>query len=197
MKTSVQQQIQRLNQYVQEMKTYSNKDLIELIERPAPNNWSLIEIVGHLNLAYELYRDRMATLLEVLPSLTEPKDEMNINGIKGFLIRQQAPQNGQRKWKMKTFTNFQPVFDLKKMTNAEKEQIFSTFFNDMHHLKQLLLNSRTKDCSRGKLHSAIGSALKFTLPQAIVFNLNHIERHMLQMKETVQALNHKIERISD
>ena len=188
MKTSSQEQIQHINQFVKELENYSALSLEELVKRPGPDQWSLIEIIGHLNLAYQLYRDRMQTLLDVLPDQEEPVDEISIKGMKGFFIRNQAPINGQRKWKMKTFKFFRPVFDLDQINEKEAKEVFKIIFDDLEHLKTLIKNSRFKDCSKGKFHSAIGPALKFTLPQAIAFNISHIERHLLQMKETFEEV---------
>ncbi|MEL6973928.1 MAG: hypothetical protein AAGL29_00860, partial [Bacteroidota bacterium] len=52
-------QIQRLNGMLHQMKSWQELDNPNLITRPDPKSWSLIEVVEHLNKAYTIYVDKV------------------------------------------------------------------------------------------------------------------------------------------
>ena len=89
---------------------------------------------------------------------------------------------------MKTFSNLEPIVDATKLDSHKQGLIFEAFFDHMDHLKKAIIASRSKDCSKGKLDSAVGSMLRFTLPEAIEFNLNHMDRHLIQLEETWEVV---------
>lgn len=188
MKTSPQQQIQRLNRIVNTIESYASQHPRTLSMQPGPGQWSLMEILEHLNKSYALYRPRIDDLVQKLPDLTAPQEGFSSKGIKGWLIASYQPKNGKRSMKMKTFSNLEPEIDLQLLDENKQKEIFHAFFDHMDHMKQSILISRTKDCKKSKLNSAVGSMLRFTLPEALEFNLNHMDRHLIQMEETLQRI---------
>jgi hypothetical protein len=188
MKTSPELQIQRLNHIIHKIESFGSLDFENLSTKPGPNQWSLIEIIDHLNLSYALYRPRIDALLSKLPDRKALNESYASKGLKGWLIASYKPKNNKRSFKMKTFANLEPVVDATKLDSNKQRLIFEAFFNHMDHLKKAIIASRSKDCSKGKLDSALGSILRFTLPEAIEFNLNHMDRHLIQLEETWSAV---------
>ncbi len=188
MKTSAQEQIQRLNKIVSSIEQYLSISPEKLGTKPGPDQWSLLEIIEHLNLSYGLYRSRIDQLLLQLPDRSEPTESFASKGLKGWLIDFYKPKNGKRSYKMKTFKNLEPVAVKEQIDEQQQQNSFETFFDHMKHLKNSIRASRTKDCRKGKLDSAVGSMLRFTLPEAVEFNLNHMERHLIQMEETLKSI---------
>lgn len=188
MKTSAQEQVQRLNKIVNAVESYASFPPKKLSTKPGPDQWSLMEIVEHLNLSYALYRPRIDELLSQLPDLSEPVEQFTSGGIKGWLIDSYQPKNGKRSFKMKTFSNLEPTVALDQLDEKKQKETFDTFFDHMDHLKQTILASRTKNWKKGKMDSAVGSMLRFRLPEAVEFNLNHMDRHLIQMEETLSSI---------
>jgi hypothetical protein len=188
MKILPQEQIQRLNHIINTIDTYSSMNPEKLGTQPGPDQWSLLEVVEHLNHSYALYRPRIDELLQELPDLKEPKEHFRSGGIKGWLIHSYRPKNGKRSFKMKTFSNLEPAVKAEQQNEEKQKATFNAFFDHMNHLKESILASRTKDCRKGKLDSAVGSMLRFTIPEAVEFNLNHMDRHLIQMEETLERI---------
>ncbi|MEM6378639.1 MAG: hypothetical protein AAF705_10505 [Bacteroidota bacterium] len=180
-------QIQRTNQIIQAVKNIQTLDFATLIKRPSPQQWSIIEVIGHMNAAYFLYESRIDQKLQVLPTVDETDDQFQVGRKTAFFINAITPQGTKRPMKMKTMKRFEPFFDLEEVDANKIEEIFKTFYNYKQHLKKSIQAARTKNVKHSKINSALGPIVKFYLPEAFEFLIGHDERHLVQIAE-VQAI---------
>lgn len=179
-------QMQRTNHIIQTIENLQKLDFASLIQRPHPNQWSIIEVIGHMNSAYYLYESRLDQKLQELPASNESDDSFKVGRKMAFFINAITPQGTKRPMKMKTIKRFEPVFSLEEL-NAEKiEGVFNTFYGYKKHLKNSIQKARTKDVKHSKINSALGPLVKFYLPEAFEFLIGHDERHLVQIAE-IQA----------
>lgn len=174
-------QIQRLNTIVSKVNTVRKLDAKALIVAKKPKTWSVVEIIAHLNIAYELYADRLDDLLQKLPNHTNGYVSFKARRWQRLVIEGTRPKGKQRKWKMKTLKKFEPLLDIKSMDSEGIAEVFQKFEALHLHLKNGILESRSKEVTNMKIDSAIGPIVKFYLPECFEFLLAHLERHMVQI----------------
>lgn len=184
-------QIQRLNRMLHQMKSWQELDKPNLITRPDPKSWSLIEVVEHLNKAYTIYVDKVDTAIANCPEIQGAPKPFKARGWQKFVIEGQRPKNGKRPWKMKTLKRFQPLLDVAALSDEDIKTIFERFFELHEHLKTSILLARVKEVKSHKFSSAIGPIVNFYLPESFEFLLCHMERHYVQIEGVLAAVNQK------
>ncbi|MEP5912862.1 MAG: hypothetical protein ABJ277_05280, partial [Flavobacteriaceae bacterium] len=168
-------QIQRLNQIVTQVKSFQVLNPLQLTKVPNAKSWNVVEVIAHLNISYGFYLPKFDDALQKLPTLTSHPKEFKARPWQKFVIEGQRPKNGVRKMKMKTLKRFTPLLIKAELTPEKIESIFDQFFELHEHLKQCIIASRTKDISKIKISSAIGSIVNFYLPESFEFLLCHLE----------------------
>ena len=180
---SPENQIQRLNHIVNNVKTLQELELSKLTTPPNPKSWNVVEVLEHLNIAYGIYMPRLDDAFIKLPDVDSGPSEFKARWWQKIVIAGQRPKNGVRKWKMKTLKRFEPLLDRQTLTQEKIDAVFETFFTRNTHLKEAILKSRSKDVIQVKIISAIGPIVNFYLPECFEFLLCHMERHMVQIDE--------------
>lgn len=174
-------QIQRLNTMLSKVNALGKLDAKVLTITPKPKSWSIVEIIAHLNIAYGLYGDRLDDLFEKLPNRANGYVFFKARRWQRFVINVTRPKGKERKWKMKTLKKFEPYLEIKSLDSEGIDEIFQKFETLHLHLKNAILESRTKEVTHMKIDSAIGPIVKFYLPECFEFLLVHLERHMVQI----------------
>ncbi len=180
-------QIQRLNVALTKVNELSALDTAQLIKAPNTKAWSALEIIEHLNIAYQLYVAKIDTALAHLPSVENTDTTFKVRWWQRFVIEGTRPKRNKRKMKMKTLKRFEPILATNQLDRAAIAEVFSRFEQLHQHFKNAILESRSKNTSKLKISSAIGPIVSFYLPECFEFLLAHIERHMLQIEEALQA----------
>lgn len=182
MKLSAENQTQRVNSIITIVEGWQELELDLLNYKPAPNVWSILEIVGHMNQAYKDYEDKIETLLAKLPEEEGENEQFKMSWLPKTLVNSFKPKGQVIKWKMKTFNKFQPGWDANGLTNAQAHQVFGQFYAYNNHLKSAIFRGKNKAWNKGKLVSAIGPLVRFSLPECFEFLITHEERHLVQGK---------------
>ncbi|MEO0901387.1 MAG: hypothetical protein AAFY00_04970, partial [Bacteroidota bacterium] len=154
-------QIQRLNGILSKIESISKLDVEELITAPRPKSWNVVEVVEHLNMAYRIYVPKIDNALSQSPDIQKESEGFKARGWQKFMIEGQRPKNGKRKMKMKTLKRFTPIFSAADLNREKIDSVFTNFLELHNHLKQSILNSRSKDVSQKKFSSAIGPIVNF------------------------------------
>lgn len=181
-------QIQRLNAVLNEVKKIQELDLQILTTRPNRKTWNIIEIIEHLSIAYSMYQGKVADALAKSIDRDQEAASFKARPWQKFVINSQRPKGNKRRWKMKTLKKFEPVFDHQNLNREEVDTAFSRFFKLYGHMKASILTSRHKDVSSVKFSSAIGPIVNFYLPEGFEFVLCHAERHMVQIQEILDDM---------
>ncbi len=176
-------QIQRLNRILHKVEQLQELGTKTLTTPANAKSWSIIEVVKHLNIAYDIYRPKIDAYLNQASDTQEDPAGFRVRAWQKIIINMQRPKGDVRKWKMKTLKRFEPLLDIQALDDNMIKEIFATFFEAHLHLKTGILESRAKNVRQQTITSAIGPAVKFYLPEAFEFLLCHLERHMVQIKE--------------
>ena len=176
-------QIQRLNVIMNQIQELKSLETVELLTPLNSKSWSVIEVIEHLNIAYQLYVDKINKALVKLPEKKNERTAFKVRWWPKLVVNSTQPKGGTRKMKIKTLKKFEPILPLKNLNREGIEEIFIRFQKLHSHLKNAILQSRSKDNSKLKIDSAIGPIVSFHLPECFEFLLAHMERHLLQIQE--------------
>lgn len=182
-------QIQRLNSILNTVENLASLPTNQLVYRPRPKSWSVIEIIEHLSVAYDIYVDKIDSALEKLPEKAGDDTSFTPNWWQRFIINGVKPKGGQRKLKIKTLKKFEPLLQLETLDEATIVPVFERFKKLQLHLKNAILVTRFKEVKASKINSGIGPIVKFYLPESFEFLIAHMERHMLQIEEVLQQMD--------
>jgi hypothetical protein len=151
----------------------------DLRRRPAPGQWSIIEVFAHINLVQGFYLANIANALEQAPENTGDNTQLTWLGQK--FIKGMAPQEGIIKWKVKTFKKIDPVYRAKRGVAINENIVFRDFINDIEEMEELIIKAYDKDLTALKVPTFF-PILKINLADAMGFSLAHTERHVLQAR---------------
>ncbi len=178
----------RLRQLVNEAETFQKQPASLLTRRPAPKAWSVAEIIEHMNRAYEPYRPRIDQALRELPEAEPPRHAHRARWLPRKAILAIRPADGRRKWKMGTLNRFLPE-ELPESVDPEVlDELFSTFYDHQAHMQKAVRQIPFKAVGEQTIPSAIGSIIRFRLPEAFDFIISHEERHMLQARQALDEI---------
>ncbi len=176
-------QIQRLNGILIKAQALQQLSLDKLTAPPTTKSWCVAEVIAHLNKAYGFYVDKINSALARMDSINEGPTDFKARTWQKIVIAGQRPKNGKRKWKMKTLKRFEPLLAPHELAEDSVNSIFETFLSLHNHLKDSILQSRSKDVCKIKVTSAIGPIVNFYLPECFEFLICHLERHMVQIDD--------------
>ncbi len=184
-------QIQRLNKILNRVHSLSQLEVELLTQILHPKSWNVVEVIEHLSIAYSFYVPKVDHALSISPNVDEEPSGFKTRTWQKFVIEGQRPKNGKRPWKMKTLKRFEPIFEEDTLSQEKIDAVFTRFLELHQHLKQSIVTSRGKDVSTVKITSAIGSLVKFYLPEAFEFLICHLERHMVQIDGILEGHHQK------
>ncbi len=176
-------QLHRLAKVVDEVQKWQALEAGILTFKPEVKQWSILEILGHMNAAYRYYEVNILELLHELPDSDFGYEQFEARWLQRKLIRSFRPQNGRRRYKMQTTKKFKPSPIGVQPDQNRIAAIFDQFFTYQRHLKSAILESRKKDVAIRKFDSALGPVVQFYLPEAFDFLISHEERHLQQARE--------------
>ena len=188
-KITAQDQIQRINLMTNQVRKFSELPAEVWLTKPSAKQWNLMEIIEHLNRAYLDYEARIDAALASLQKADQPNDHFYPTYFKRWVIEGQRPKGKVRRFKMKTFSRMDPTQDGTFLGHQELEDTIERFFEVQEKLKQQIADARMRQgIDRLKIDSAVGKWMRFYLPEAFEFLVNHEERHLVQMEEVVEEV---------
>lgn len=156
-----------------------------LAQKPGVDQWSVIEVVDHLNLVYDKYLDNMSKAIEAAPSLLEGKAIQKKKTVLGSLsVYAMAPKKDKIRFKMKTFDFFTPEID-----EGEIDQVLGRFLANKERFNDLVRAARTRDIERVKIPTSLGEKVRFYLFQCMEFIIAHEKRHIVQMQRLIKSMD--------
>lgn len=152
----------------------------ELNYKPAPEQWSVLECIEHLNIADAHYIGQFdRKLANAKISQTQ---EFKPGWMGNYFVKMIKPlEDGTIPSPMKTMRKFIPEVNVQYDT-------MSKFIEDQDKIIAALERSKSLDLNKNKITSAIGPIVTFKLGDAFRFLIGHNQRHMIQAQEVLQKL---------
>ncbi|MFY0628074.1 MAG: DinB family protein [Reichenbachiella sp.] len=161
------------------------KNLIDLGDeminlKPTADQWSVIECIEHLNIADAHYLHHFE--VELGKAELSKKDIFKPGFLGNYFVNAMKPRpDGKIPSPMKTLRKFRP--DVTKQYDT-----IDRFLKDQDKLLDLLEKSSSFNLNKIKITSALGRIITFKLGDAFRFVIAHNQRHVKQMKNTIQSL---------
>ncbi len=156
-------------------------DQDQLTARPAPDRWSILECIEHMNIANAHYIHQFDDKLPAAkPTMKASKFKPGIMG--NYFVKMIKPKSDERiPSPMKTMKKFIP--ELKVNDNTIRN-----FLTDQEGIIKALELSKQLDLNKIKITSAIGPIVTFKLGDAFRFLIGHNQRHIIQAKRVLENL---------
>lgn len=150
-----------------------------LNKQPAPDKWSVAQVIEHLN-SYNRYY-----LPEIEKSLSKKVSHNPVfkSGIFGnYFTNMMAPKGQTIGNKMASPKDHVPKSDL------ESPKVLSEFIKGQNRLLNLLLQAEKADIGKLRVPISISRFIKLKLGDTFRFLIAHQQRHFVQIDNTLAAL---------
>lgn len=182
-----EQEIARINQLKARIENYRSIDRDHLIYRITEKSWCVVEVIQHMIIAHNAYREKLNSTLKLLKRQPTTVDEIKSSMIPSMLLKRFPPKNEQIRSKMKTTKQFQPVFLISELTSINIDSKLDDLIEILNHLKESVEKYRMTNVEKVRFNSAIGSLVKFNVAEACEFILCHNERHFQQIDNILRS----------
>lgn len=177
LQSTVAQQMDRVRQ-VKEL------PLEVLSERPAPERWSALEVIEHMNLSSGVYHRNLKRVYNDPKSRLRWKADYTPGAIGKWCAAGMQPKpDGRISWKMRTMGMFEP-----RTAHTQGKEAIHRFLAMQQDFHDMLEAARTRGLEGPRITSSLGPILKFKVGDAFQFPIAHQERHMLQLERTLDAV---------
>jgi hypothetical protein len=151
-----------------------------LAQQPAPNKWSVIQVIEHLN-SYDRY---YLVAIEKSMKKDRPAAKWFRPGLIGdYFTRLMSPgKDGKVANKMQAPKDHRPG------NNLEAFPVINSFIEKQEYLIELLEAARNKDLAGIRTPISITNWMKLKLGDTFRFLIAHKQRHFVQIKNTLAAV---------
>ncbi len=163
---------ERTKNHLIQAEEFSQRPEEELNKKPAPDSWSLLECIEHLNRYGEYYIPEIEKRLR--NNTTTPDPEFKSGLLGNYFANMMLP--GENKKKMKTFKAMNPS------GSTLDKSVLSKFIAQQRKLLELLEQSRSVSLNKTKTSISISNFIKLKLGDTFRVVIYHIERHVEQGK---------------
>ncbi|MEH0154565.1 DinB family protein [Limibacter armeniacum] len=187
MKFNTQELIKELSTAIISQQQWMEREIQTLSEeelnwKAAPDSWSILECVEHLNRYAEFYLDKFEAKTKCGE---ETKSDVYQSGWLGnYFANSMLPKEGKVTNRMKTFSDKNP-----SGSNLTKK-VLEVHQRDQERLVEILNDSSHLDFGKNRIPTTLGSWMKLKYGDALRFIINHIVRHYVQLhriREGVEA----------
>ena len=148
-----------------------------LMRQPAPESWSALQAIEHLN-SYGRYY--LAALKNTLDAESQPKVNFKAGWFGNYFTKMMKPgENGKVANKMQAPKDHRPLKEL------SKDKVLTEFIAQQNELIQLLDTAKQKDIGALRTPISITRMMKLKAGDTFRFLIAHEQRHMLQAKRAL------------
>ncbi|MFT7198271.1 MAG: hypothetical protein ACI83W_002649, partial [Marinoscillum sp.] len=151
-----------------EISQIATQNIEELQWKSDPKSWSILEILNHLSLIYELYADNLDRTIQAAPQPLRKDQAIKYSLLGRLSIFSQRPKNDKRRMKMKTFDFFQPDYKY-----CENHEVVKRYLDNKEFFEKLLKEASTRDLAGLKVPTALGQKVRFYVSECFDFIFAH------------------------
>jgi len=156
----------------------------QLAQRPAPDRWSVLDNLEHLNLYGDFYLPTFEQTIERgRQQGLQPRENYKAGWLGSYFAKSMRPKGGNIANRMKTFKSKDPVL------TEVPDNVVERFLEQQQKLLRLLQQAEQTDIQKLRMPTTLGSFPKIRLGDAFAFFIAHEERHMLQIQRAMDSLS--------
>ena len=151
-----------------------------LLENPGPGQWSVVEILDHLNSYTRYYLGALENSLQKeIPAVEYFKP-----GLLGdyFTKLMQPGENGRVKNKMRSPKDHRPS------NIIDTRSVIKTFLEHQQYLLNLLEKAKTRNIGKLRTSISISALIKLKTGDVFRFLIAHEQRHFVQLENAMDAV---------
>ncbi|MEP2936267.1 MAG: DinB family protein [Gilvibacter sp.] len=169
--------IARTQENLKTAKELKTRELEAIQFKAAPEKWSALECVDHINQYATIYISNISKGLT--NSSRVASEEFNSNGLGNWFAKMMQP--GQAGTKMKTFKSKNPN------GKTVSPLVLDTLEKDQFTLLELLEASKSKNLKKTKVATDFGAWLSLSLGDSLRIIVYHNQRHLQQAQNSINA----------
>jgi len=156
--------------------------------QPSPDKWSAAQVIEHLNTYNRYYLPEIGKgISKSGKDLSASTAEFTPGWFGAYFTKMMRPTaDGRIKNKMKALKNHRPAAAL------DVKQVLDEFIRKENLLLQLLQDARTVHMGKLRIPISISRFIKLKLGDTFNFLIAHQQRHFLQLKRTLEAVQHPL-----
>ena len=148
----------------------------QLAWKPAPEVWSVLECLKHVNITNGLYLPRLRDgMARARPADAAVPFRPGLLG--RFMIRTVSPENAR---KVKTFRTFKPLPGLMDVGVVER------FVEIQEAMKEAIRDADGLDLNTGRFASPVSPLVRFTVGEGLTMLVRHALRHLGQARRVTE-----------
>lgn len=151
---------------------------VKLNRKPAPNEWSILECLEHLNRYGDFYLPEITR--QIQQSKYAPTDYFNSGRLGNYFAKLMLP--GEQATKMKTFRNMDPAGYTLDVSTVER------FLAQQQQMMHLLDQASQVSLSRTKTGISLTPWIRLKLGDTLRVVIYHNERHLVQVERLLAGM---------
>ena len=170
----------RTHQNIEELASFSDLSSAELNHRNAPQSWSILECLAHLNLYGDFYLPEIDNCIK--HAQASDNEDFKSGWLGNYFALSMLPGENGKLNKMKTFKSMNPIH------KSLSTDVLVTFKNQQQELLRLLDLAGQVDLSKVKTSISISRWIKLKLGDTLRVVIYHNQRHMKQASNVLKTL---------
>lgn len=152
-----------------------------LLLKPAPEKWSVAQVIEHLNTYGRYYLPAIEHAIHADKHAPDP--DYTPGWLGDYFTKSMKPrENGSIPNKMKTFPGHRPSAD------AESKPAIDEFLQQEQKLLDLLEKAKQANISKIRIPITLTKMVKLKLGDIFRFLVAHHQRHFVQIRNTLKAV---------
>ncbi|WP_339924560.1 DinB family protein [uncultured Cyclobacterium sp.] len=171
----IQDLVERTRININQIQKFSDLPITKLNWKPAPDSWSILECIEHLNLYGDFYIPELNKSIE--NSSISPKGNFKSGILGNYFAKSMLPKENLNK--MKTFNDKNP------MGSKLDKSTLHRFLTQQEQLLNLLEKASKVDLNKTKTAISISKWIKLRLGDTLRVVIYHNDRHMVQARKNL------------
>jgi hypothetical protein len=152
-----------------------------LLQQPAPDKWSVTQVLEHLNAYGRYYLPAMESAMRASKRKADPQFKPGWLG--DYFTKMIAPKKNNRvSNKMQAPKGYRPSADM------DSKKVLDEFEEQQQIILELLETARTKNLRAIRVPISISKLIKLTLGDTFRFLIAHHQRHFVQIENTLAGV---------
>ncbi|MEQ8302989.1 MAG: DinB family protein [Cyclobacteriaceae bacterium] len=174
--------IKRTESVKQEVLQFSDVPVEMLNQRKAPDSWSALECLEHLNRYGRFYVPEIETRIN--SAKVSENEEYKSGWLGNYFALSMLPGENGKLNKMKTFKSMNPLLQVLN------KDVIDEFVQQQDRLLNLLQSARRVDLAKVKTGISISKWIKLQLGDTFRVVVYHNQRHVVQARKALPQLAH-------
>ena len=167
--------IERIRQHLNATEKFKMLSDSYLNKRPAPESWSVLECIEHLNLYGDFYLPEIGK--RIRNSRYPAEHNFKSGWLGNYFANSMLPK--EKLNKMKTFKDKNPI------GSRLDRKTLDRFTNQQHQMLKLLEQARNISLNRTRTAISISNLIRLKLGDTFRFVVYHNQRHIVQAEKAV------------